>query len=104
MELRVLAFVLAGGKGTRLYPLTKERAKRWVLKSLSSNKRMEIWMLSLNGRKASPQIQSGGQQRSCFAFARWEMAGICVRRDRTAGDLRAKLPRAQREVSDFARG
>jgi glucose-1-phosphate adenylyltransferase len=27
MELKVLAFVLAGGEGKRLYPLTKERAK-----------------------------------------------------------------------------
>ncbi len=27
MELKILAFVLAGGEGSRLYPLTKERAK-----------------------------------------------------------------------------
>lgn len=78
MQLRVLAFVLAGGKGTRLYPLTKERAKPavpfggryriidFVLSNLVNSGVYSIYVLIQFKSQSLLQHLSGG----------WEFSGI----------------------------
>ncbi|MSV34674.1 MAG: glucose-1-phosphate adenylyltransferase [Bryobacterales bacterium] len=78
MESRVLAFVLAGGKGTRLYPLTKERAKPAV--SFGGRYRIIDFVLSnlLNSGIYSSYVLIQFKSQSLLQHLRdgWEVSGL----------------------------
>src|ERR1700693_2699876 len=78
MQLRVLAFVLAGGKGTRLYPLTKERAKPAV--SFGGRFRIVDFVLSnlLNSGIYSVYVLIQFKSQSLLQHLRegWEVSGL----------------------------
>src|SRR5258708_144596 len=78
MQLRVLAFVLAGGKGTRLYPLTKERAKPAV--PFGGQYRIVDFVLSnlLNSGIYSTYVLIQFKSQSLLQHLRdgWESAGL----------------------------
>jgi len=78
MQLRVLAFVLAGGKGTRLYPLTKERAKPAV--PFGGQYRIVDFVLSnlINSGIYSIYVLIQFKSQSLLQHLRdgWEQAGL----------------------------
>jgi glucose-1-phosphate adenylyltransferase len=78
MQLRVLAFVLAGGKGTRLYPLTKERAKPAV--PFGGRYRIIDFVLSnlINSGIYSSYVLIQFKSQSLLQHLRegWEAAGL----------------------------
>ncbi|MBK5294486.1 MAG: glucose-1-phosphate adenylyltransferase [Acidobacteriia bacterium] len=78
MQLRVLAFVLAGGKGTRLYPLTKERAKPAV--PFGGQYRLVDFVLSnlVNSGIYSVYVLIQFKSQSLLQHLRggWEFSGI----------------------------
>jgi glucose-1-phosphate adenylyltransferase len=78
MQLRVLAFVLAGGKGTRLYPLTKERAKPAV--PFGGRYRIVDFVLSnlLNSGIFSVYVLTQFKSQSLLQHLRegWEVSGL----------------------------
>jgi glucose-1-phosphate adenylyltransferase len=78
MELRVLAFVLAGGKGTRLYPLTKERAKPAV--SFGGKYRIIDFVLSnlINSQIYSIYVLIQFKSQSLLQHLRdgWQFSGL----------------------------
>jgi glucose-1-phosphate adenylyltransferase len=78
MQLRVLAFVLAGGKGTRLYPLTKERAKPAV--PFGGRYRIIDFVLSnlLNSGVYSIYVLVQFKSQSLLQHLRegWEVSGL----------------------------
>ena len=78
MQLRVLAFVLAGGKGTRLYPLTKERAKPAV--PFGGRYRIVDFVLSnlVNSGIYSTYVLIQFKSQSLLQHLRdgWEFSGI----------------------------
>jgi glucose-1-phosphate adenylyltransferase len=78
MQLRVLAFVLAGGKGTRLYPLTKERAKPAV--PFGGQYRIIDFVLSnlINSGVYSTYVLIQFKSQSLLQHLRdgWESAGL----------------------------
>jgi len=78
MQLRVLAFVLAGGKGTRLYPLTKERAKPAV--PFGGQYRIIDFVLSnlVNSGIHSTYVLIQFKSQSLLQHLRdgWEFAGL----------------------------
>ena len=78
MQLRVLAFVLAGGKGTRLYPLTKERAKPAV--PFAGRYRIVDFVLSnlLNSGIFSIYVLTQFKSQSLLQHMRegWEVTGL----------------------------
>ena len=78
MQLRVLAFVLAGGKGTRLHPLTKERAKPAV--PFGGRYRIVDFVLSnlLNSGIYSIYVLTQFKSQSLLQHLRegWEVSGL----------------------------
>ena len=78
MQARILAFVLAGGKGTRLYPLTKERAKPAV--SFGGRYRIVDFVLSnlLNSGIYSVYVLIQFKSQSLLQHLRegWEVSGL----------------------------
>ena len=78
MQLRVLAFVLAGGKGTRLYPLTKERAKPAV--PFGGRYRIVDFVLSnlINSGIFSVYVLTQFKSQSLLQHLRegWEVTGL----------------------------
>ena len=78
MDLRVLSFVLAGGKGTRLYPLTKERAKPAV--PFGGRYRIVDFVLSnlMNSGIYSTYVLIQFKSQSLLQHLRdgWEASGI----------------------------
>jgi len=78
MQLRVLAFVLAGGKGTRLYPLTKERAKPAV--PFGGRYRIVDFVLSnlINSGIYSTYVLIQFKSQSLLQHLRegWEVSGL----------------------------
>ena len=80
MQMRVLAFVLAGGKGTRLYPLTKERAKPAV--PFGGRYRIIDFVLSnlLNSGIYSIYVLTQFRSQSLLQHLRdgWEASGLLL--------------------------
>jgi glucose-1-phosphate adenylyltransferase len=78
VQLRVLAFVLAGGKGTRLYPLTKERAKPAV--PFGGRYRIIDFVLSnlINSGIFSIYVLTQFKSQSLLQHLRegWEVSGL----------------------------
>jgi glucose-1-phosphate adenylyltransferase len=78
VQLRVLAFVLAGGKGTRLHPLTKERAKPAV--PFGGRYRIVDFVLSnlLNSGIYSIYVLTQFKSQSLLQHLRegWEVNGL----------------------------
>ncbi len=78
MQLRVLAFVLAGGKGTRLHPLTKERAKPAV--PFGGRYRIVDFVLSnlINSGIYSIYVLTQFKSQSLLQHLRegWEVSGL----------------------------
>ncbi len=78
MQLRVLAFVLAGGKGTRLSPLTKERAKPAV--PFGGRYRIVDFVLSnlVNSGIYSIYVLTQFKSQSLLQHLRegWEVSGL----------------------------
>lgn len=78
MQLRILAFVLAGGKGTRLYPLTKERAKPAV--PFGGRYRIVDFVLSnlINSGIFSIYVLTQFKSQSLLQHLRegWEVSGL----------------------------
>jgi glucose-1-phosphate adenylyltransferase len=78
MQLRVLAFVLAGGKGTRLHPLTKERAKPAV--PFGGRYRIVDFVLSnlINSGVYSTYVLIQFKSQSLLQHLRegWEVSGL----------------------------
>ena len=97
MQLRVLAFVLAGGKGTRLYPLTKERAKPavpfggryrivdFVLSNLVNSGIYSIYVLiQFKSQSLLQHLREGWEVAACSkTISSFRYPPRCVRRKKT---------------------